>query len=439
MVVSGGVLRSMSRFKLLLLSSALCVACVMPASADELSDRMGALLTSHERIKAAQSDLEAARAGVEVARGGYYPTASITGNQGNERISTHDTDTVTSYAQREVDLNLTQTLYDFGAIDATVGSAGLRVQQAESALEQTEQAILLAGLSAELNLASAKRVLDFQVQSEESIKRQTELEDARVKRGSGFSTDVLQAKTQLAGAQAARVRAEGALEQAVNRYRAVFGDAPADLSAVGKMNIALTDIPEDVDGVVSAALEKNAQVIGAQLQAEIANTEIDRSFASGYRPVLTASADQKYKRDVGGTQGVKNETLVKVELTYSFNFGFTAANTLKVAQSGHVAANSRLKDARDQIEEQARNAWQNLQTARANADFLENQANIASEFLTLARKERTLGQRSLIDVLAGETSLISAQSAADRARTDVDVAVLTLLNVMGQLDLSVLQ
>jgi adhesin transport system outer membrane protein len=411
----------------------------MPASADELSDRMGALLTSHERIKAAQSDLEAARAGVEVARGGYYPTASITGNQGNERISTHDTDTVTSYAQREVDLNLTQTLYDFGAIDATVGSAGLRVQQAESALEQTEQAILLAGLSAELNLASAKRVLDFQVQSEESIKRQTELEDARVKRGSGFSTDVLQAKTQLAGAQAARVRAEGALEQAVNRYRAVFGDAPADLSAVGKMNIALTDIPEDVDGVVSAALEKNAQVIGAQLQAEIANTEIDRSFASGYRPVLTASADQKYKRDVGGTQGVKNETLVKVELTYSFNFGFTAANTLKVAQSGHVAANSRLKDARDQIEEQARNAWQNLQTARANADFLENQANIASEFLTLARKERTLGQRSLIDVLAGETSLISAQSAADRARTDVDVAVLTLLNVMGQLDLSVLQ
>jgi adhesin transport system outer membrane protein len=277
------------------------------------------------------------------------------------------------------------------------------------------------------------------VQSEESIKRQTELEDARVKRGSGFSTDVLQAKTQLAGAQAARVRAEGALEQAVNRYRAVFGDAPADLSAVGKMNIALTDIPEDVDGVVSAALEKNAQVIGAQLQAEIANTEIDRSFASGYRPVLTASADQKYKRDVGGTQGVKNETLVKVELTYSFNFGFTAANTLKVAQSGHVAANSRLKDARDQIEEQARNAWQNLQTARANADFLENQANIASEFLTLARKERTLGQRSLIDVLAGETSLISAQSAADRARTDVDVAVLTLLNVMGQLDLSVLQ
>ena len=75
----------------------------------------------------------------------------------------------------------------------------------------------------------------------------------------------------------------------------------------------------------------------------------------------------------------------------------------------------------------------------SNADFLENQSNIASEFLTLARQERTLGQRSLIDVLSGETSLINAQAAADRARTDVDIATLTLMSVMGQLELSVLQ
>lgn len=417
----------------------LCVAWGVPAFADELGDRLGALLVSHERIKAARSDLEAAQAGVEVARGGYFPTGSLTTNLGNERIETHNTNTITSMAQRETDLNLKQTLYDFGAVDATVDSAGLSVKTAEATLKQTEQAVLLAGLSAELNLASAKRVLDFQRQSEESIKRQTELEDARVRRGSGFSTDVLQAKTQLAGAQAARVRAEGALEQAVNRYRAVFGEAPADISTVGVMNIAVADIPADVDGVVKTSLENNFQVLTSQLQADIANSEINRSFASGYRPVLSASADQKYKRDVGGTVGLKNETLVKVELTYSFNFGLTAANTLKAAQSGHMAANSRLKDARDQIEEQARNAWQALQTARANADFLENQSNIASEFLELARKERTLGQRSLIDVLSGETSLINAQSAADRARTDVDIASLTLLSVMGQLELSVLQ
>ena len=410
-----------------------------PAYADELGVRLGALLSSHDRIKAAQYDLEAARANVEIARGGYFPTASLTANVGNERIQSHYTPSTTDLAQREVDLNLSQTLYDFGAVEATVGGASLAVKQAETTLKQTEQAILLAGMSAELNLASAKRVMDFQTQSEASIKRQTELENARVQRGSGFSTDVLQAKTQLAGAQAARVRAHGALVQAVNRYRAVFGAAPADLNQGSNVKLVLADIPADEDAVVQAALENNYQVRASQLQADIANTEIQRSLAAGYRPTLSASADQKYKRNVGGTIGTKNETLVKVELTYSFNFGLTASNTLLAAKAGHAGASSRLKDARDQIEEQARNAWQGLQTARANADFLENQANIASEFLTMARKERTLGQRSLIDVLSGETSLINAQAAADRARTDVALATLNVLNVMGRLNISVLQ
>jgi len=50
-----------------------------------------------------------------------------------------------------------------------------------------------------------------------------------------------------------------------------------------------------------------------------------------------------------------------------------------------------------------------------------------------------LGQRSLIDVLSGETSLINAQAAADRARTDVALATLNVLNVMGRLNISVLQ
>ena len=436
-------MKTSTLIKALMMRSAIAAVLVtgaaLPAFADELGDRLGALLASHERVKAAQADLEAAQANVESARGGYYPTASVTANYGNERIQTHDTNTTTSFAQRETDLNLSQTLYDFGATDATVGGAHLAVKQAETALKQTRQAILLAGLSVELNLASAKRVLDFQTQSEASIRRQTELEDARVKRGSGFSTDVLQAKTQLAGAQAARVRARGTLQQTVNRYRAVFGDVPADLSGVGNIKLATADIPADVDAVVQMALENNYQVRASQLQSEIATTEIERSFAAGYRPTLSASADQKYKRDVAGTPGYKNETLVKVELTYDFNFGFTAANTLKAAKAGYAGTSSRLKDARDQIEEQARNAWQNLDTARANADFLENQANIAAEFLELARKERTLGQRSLIDVLAGETSLINAQAAADRARTDVSIATLSLLGVMGQLDLSVLQ
>jgi adhesin transport system outer membrane protein len=433
-------------FKSALLGSVFAVTLSMSLAsavgAASLMDDVAAMLSTHEQIKAAEADVAAARANLDVSKGGYYPTASVTSNIGHEKIYTQNpltTATKTALAARELDLGLKQTLFDFGATDASVEGSSLSVDQALATLDQTRQAVLLAGLSAQLNLASAKRVLDHQIQSEANIKRQTDLEHARVEIGSGISTNELQSKTQLAGAQAARVRAQGALRQAVNRYRAVFDTVPADLENIEVPDVSRVVLPTSEEDLVRVALEDNPQVLVTSIAAEIANATIASSFASGYRPVVTASVDQKYKRDVGGTIGDKNEMLVKVEATFDFNMGWTAQNTLLAAKSSHSAAASRLKDTRNQIEEQARNAWQRLETARLNADFLENQAHIATEFLGLARKELALGQRSLIDVLSGETSLINALVAADRAKTDVDIAILTVLNTMGKLELSVLQ
>ncbi|MDP6927867.1 MAG: outer membrane efflux protein, partial [Rhodospirillales bacterium] len=62
-----------------------------------------------------------------------------------------------------------------------------------------------------------------------------------------------------------------------------------------------------------------------------------------------------------------------------------------------------------------------------------------SEFLALARKERQLGNRSLIDVLSGETAFINATSDATSAETDVAIAVFTLLNNMGRLNLDAIR
>ena len=91
------------------------------------------------------------------------------------------------------------------------------------------------------------------------------------------------------------------------------------------------------------------------------------------------------------------------------------------------------------VEEQVRNAWENLDTARQNAGYLENQVQIAGEFLRLASEERLHGRRSLIDVLSGETSLINAQSDAASAEADVTVAAFTLLRSSGLLDTAMIK
>ena len=160
-----------------------------------------------------------------------------------------------------------------------------------------------------------------------------------------------------------------------------------------------------------------------------------KTAESLFLPRFDAVAQSTYKEDSGGTVGHQQEALGKVQLSFPFNLGFTAVNTLNAAERDNSSADQRLIEARRIIEEQVRNSWQNMLTARENSTLLRNQANIAAEFLELARKERQLGNRSLLDVLAGETALINANSDATSAETDVAIATYTLLQAMGRLNL----
>ena len=270
----------------------------------------------------------------------------------------------------------------------------------------------------------------------ELLARQAELEDARVQRGSGLSTDVLQAKTQLAGAQARVIRTAGDLKNALNRYRAVFGNVPEDLGRLKDPRLPLEMLPESLDELLYIVEETNPTLKAERLGTAIAREDVTKTRVDQFLPKFDVKGEHKLKEDSGGTLGSQQDWLVKLEASYSLNLGLTAVNTLRASTQNQIATVNRFGDQRDQIEEQARNAWNQLQTTQKNAQSTHNQADIASEFLELARRERQLGNRSLIDVLAGETALINASSDATSADTDVAIAVFTMLSVMGQLDIS---
>ncbi len=63
------------------------------------------------------------------------------------------------------------------------------------------------------------------------------------------------------------------------------------------------------------------------------------------------------------------------------------------------------------------------------------QAELTAAFLELARKERMLGNRSLLEVLNGETSLINAKSDSYASRIDTSLAAFSLLEITGVLSL----
>ncbi len=407
-----------------------------PAWAVTLDELLPELLDTHNQVKAAEEDLSAAHERARVALGGWYPSMNVTGDFGRN-AQWKPKASGKAMMMKEADLTLTQRLWDFGATNSAVRSARLSVEQSEIALGAVRQTLLLQAITAFLNVRRTVEVLNFSRQSESNIKKQAELEDALVERGAGLATDVLQAKAQLAGASARRVRDKGALQVAVNRYRAVYLKDPGDPQELVRPSLPVGLLPQSVEEAVQTALKNNLQLRGARIQSQIARETVRAAKVTGFFPTFDAVGEAKYKDNVDGTSGFKREMTGKVQLNFPFNLGFTSVNTLRATRGDLSATNKRLADAHDLVEEQTRNAWENLKTAKENAELLRNQANIAFEFLEFVHQERKLGRRSLLDGLSSETALLNASSDATSAETDIAIALYTLLNSLAMLELDV--
>lgn len=405
--------------------------------AEGLKNSLTVLLKSHKRILAATADSNKSKEDAEAAWKDWHPNFSATANYGYERQNKPTGSDDTFLVPRNLEFSITQKIWDFGATNAAVRGAKLSAEKSGLALTSTEQAVMLEGVQAHFNIIRAQKLLEFAESSAANIKRQAELEDARVQRGSGLSTDVLQAKTQLAGAEARVVGLKGSLKKSLHRYQAVFGYVPEKPGDLTEPRLPLDLLPTSITETVEQAQKGNPGLASAQIDSFISRETTRSTRASEFFPNIEASASTKYKDDDGGTIDTKQERLVKVEATYDFSLGLTAINTLRSAKQDYISKVNTYADTRDQVAEQAQNAWDDLDTFRAQAELKHNQANIAAEFLELARRERQLGNRSLIDVLAGETALINASSDAASADTDVAIAVFSLLAVLGKLELNI--
>ena len=415
-----------------------CLGGSVGARAEPLEQLISETVENHDRVQASRAQVESARQRSLVALGVWYPNLNLTAGVERYRLERTGQATQTEPGQ-DLTATITQLLWDFGASNASIERSRLEFTQSEIGLVQVRQDLTAEAISAYINLLRSAEIVGFAQRSEENIRKQTGLEEARIEAGSGLSTDLLQAKTQLAGAQARRVDAEGNYELALNRYRAVFGDVPGDLAVMPGIDIDRSFVPESLDAALQQAFSGNPQIRLTSLDISIAQQDRIAAKAENFTPTFEMIGERSMLKNDGGTIGRKNESSIKLQLSFPFNLGFTSINTLRAAQSDEVAATRTMGDLERTIEERVRNAWKQLETARLRSGYLFDQAGIARAFLEVAIQERSLGQRSLIDVLAGETSLINAQSDAVAAEAEVLLAMVELLSAAGALEYDVIK
>ncbi|SMF51730.1 outer membrane protein, adhesin transport system [Azospirillum oryzae] len=394
---------------------------------------------THDRLRGAEAAADSARNGLRISHGGWYPTLSLSANGGRETTEKPAGLPNTDLNAGQLSIRATQLIWDFDATNADIRRAQVSVVRADIAVERTRQELLVEGLSAYANLVRAHRLLTFARQSEDNIRRQTGLEEVRLQEGYGFSTDVLQAKSQLAGAQARRVAAEEAMQTALSRFQAYFGHVSFRLDGAQVLAMTKAALPASMDAAVEEARRHNPRLQELALTTAAAEEAVTSVRGRSLYPRVEGFVERNVKRDVAGQPGRQNELLFKLQVTFSLNTGLTAINSVRLAEADLRAADASWADQERTVLETVRNSWNRLESARSQVRLLNDQASLAAGFLDVARAERELGSRSLIDILSGETTLINARSDAAAAETELVLAGYRLLAAMGRLNAADIQ
>lgn len=118
--------------KLRILLFAVCALnfSVQTAAAQSLSEKLEILIKTHKRVLASEADVSAANEQMAVASGAWYPTFDLTANMGHDHRNKPAGSTDTSAVARNVDMSLTQRLWDFGSTDASIERAKISLTQA---------------------------------------------------------------------------------------------------------------------------------------------------------------------------------------------------------------------------------------------------------------------------------------------------------------------
>ena len=403
-----------------------------------LIDSLNDVLNNHKLIKATQIDIKASILRVKQAKGGYYPSFDLTANYGHEHINKYGSGNNTQLAARDATAKFTQTITDFGLTDSTVKTSELAVKQSKAIETQIKNDLLLRALTAYLRVIQARESVKYAFQSVSNIKKQTELEDAAVTAGGGLTSDVLQAKTQLAGAQARLIQFEGVLSAAKHEFEYVFGFFPKDINSLSLTKSIFNLLPKTLEEAENKTILNNPALKAASVNKEIGKEGINTARASLF-PTIKGTISHSEKQDFGGIVGHKRESSAKIDLSYPLNLSFSEYAGKDAAVESYLATETRIDDQHDMTLQMLRTTWDGLNTAQQNAQFLTNQARISKEFLELARTERQAGNRSLLDVLGGETALINAQADAIAAKIEVLINSFTLLSLMGGLTIDVVE
>jgi outer membrane protein len=402
-----------------------------PTLADTLRQALASTYASNPTITAQREALRGTDANVAIARSAGRPqlTANVGLNRDLSRSGILKPGGDGTDLSAGVDLSY--PLFNGGRVKNNVRAAEARVEAGRATLRAVEGDVLTEAVAAYMDVIRDRAVFELTMNNVRVLGTTVEAVRLGFTSGDLTRTDIAQSEARLQLGRAGLATAQGRLTGSEENYRRVVGKQPGGLTPPPP----LPPLPAKADEAALIALSNNPDLIAIKREASAAGFDV-RVARAGRLPTISTGLSGTYVDALGRNEGGHSST--GSQATAGFN------GRVPLYQGGLPSARTRAAQALEgQLLEQTiateravvsatRSAFANYRAAQ-NA-IASNQVAVTANELALegAHAERSVGTRTVLDVLNAEQELLDSQVSLVTARRDAYVAGFQLLNAMGQ-------
>ena len=403
------------------------------ALAETLNGALSKAYTNNPSLNAVRAVQRRTDELVAVAKSGNRPT--VTGQVDYSITSREDPftgDFSTGGPTTRFQINAQQNVFSGYQVRNRIRGAKADVFAGQEQLRATEQEILLAAVAAYVNVRRDIRVVGFRQRNIAFLNEQLNAAQARFEVGEGTRTDVAQARAERAAAIAELEAARANLRTSEATYVQIVGSAPSNLRAASPASALL---PHGLEQALAIAEKTHPDIRTAQFTVESSAfgvKEQEGSFLPGVSVNASAVATrgpQERAADLGFQRSYTVGASVSVPL---YRGGAGAAN-VRIAKEALSEARIRVDEARRAVRAGVVDAFSSYRSALANRDSTRVQIDAARLALEGLIEERNVGQRTTLDVLLGQQTLINAQLVAAQNDALLVISSYQLVAAVGKL------
>ncbi len=400
---------------------------------ETLEEALATAYAHNPTLLAARAKLRATDELVPQELSNWRPILSGSGAYGKAYVNSASSYSTTSenVVPKSGSLILTQPLYRGGRTVAGTSRAENLVMAERAHLISTEQDILLAVVTAYMEVLRDQAVLELNIKNEEVLEHRLKATRDQLQVGEVTRTDVALAMARLARANADRILAEGILASSRATYLNVVGVAPKTLVNPTPLDL-LPDTPEEAFAI---AEKENPSVIAAHYEELAARDEI-REVTGELLPSVDIVGELSRSRNSTQRHSFTDKVKVMAELALPLYQAGAVAS--RVREAKQIAGQRRIEidKARRDTTESTTRAWESLKTARARIGSIEAEIRANSIALEGVREEEKVGARTVLDVLDAEQEYLDSKVALVQARRDEFVASYGLMGAIGRLSVT---